>query len=450
MDRGADYDGRVQRASLDRRRSTRRRPRPVFAAIVVAVALAGCGGTSSVTPTTGSTPSATAAPVSTPPPSGAAPSAGSPGPDSIDPTAIGLGLKLVTGGLDAPLDVVDPGDGSGRLFVVEQGGVVRIVKDGKLVAKPFLDIHDRVSCCGERGLLGLAFAPQYGSNDDRFFLDYTDVNGNTAIASGNVGPDPDVADPTSLQVLLSIDQPFPNHNGGDIVFGPDGDLYIGMGDGGSGGDPQGNGQSLDTLLGKLLRIDVISPPSGSAPYAVPSTNPFVGRAGAKPEIWAYGLRNPWRFSFDSGTGDLWIGDVGQDRYEEVDRATKASGGGHGADFGWNVMEASHCYPGGDSCDRPGLVLPVTEYDHSQGDCAVVGGYVYRGKTYPGLGGLYLFGDECSGFIRAVVADGPATQSPALLLKSGRTISSFGEDAAGELYLTDLASGELYEVTAGTH
>ena len=422
----------------------------VAALAVVALALAGCGGTSTPAPSVGSISGATASPTSTAEASGAGPSGGSPGPGSIDPAAVGLGLKLVAGGLGSPLDVVDPGDGSDRLFVVEQGGLIRIVKDGKLVAKPFLDIHDRVSCCGERGLLGLAFSPQYGQSDDRFFLDYTDVDGNTAIASGSAGPDPDVADPTSLHVLLSIDQPFPNHNGGDIVFGPDGDLYIGMGDGGSGGDPQGNGQRLDTLLGKLLRVDVIAPPPSDKEYAIPSTNPFVGRAEAKPEIWSYGLRNPWRFSFDARTGDLWIGDVGQDRFEEVDRATKASGGGHGTDFGWNVMEASHCYPGGDSCDRTGLTLPLTEYDHSQGDCAVVGGYVYRGKAYPGLDGLYLFGDECSGFIRAVVADGPATQSPALLLKSGRTISSFGEDAAGELYLTDLASGELYEVTAGTN
>ena len=437
----------MQRASLDRR-PPRRRPRSAFAAIVVSVVLAGCGGAASPLPTSGP-PSVLPA---TPSASGPAPTssgASASGPSaSIDPAAIGLGLKLVTGGLDAPLDIVDPGDGSGRLFIVEQGGLIRIVKDGKLVAKPFLDIHGRVSCCDERGLLGLAFAPQYGSSDDRFFMDYTDVNGDTAIASASVGPDPDVADPTSIKVLLSIAQPFPNHNGGDIVFGPDGDLYIGMGDGGSGGDPHGNGQSLDTLLGKLLRIDVIAPPPSGKAYVVPSTNPFIGRAGAMPEIWTYGLRNPWRFSFDSKTGDLWIGDVGQDRFEEVDRATKASGGGRGADFGWNIMEASHCYPDGDSCDKTGLVLPITEYDHSLGDCAVVGGYVYRGKAFPALDGLYLFGDDCSGYIRAVVADGPSTQAPALLLMSGRTISSFGEDAAGELYLTDLASGELYEVTAG--
>jgi glucose/arabinose dehydrogenase len=436
----------VQRINVDPR-SPRRRPRSAFAAIVVAVVLAGCAGTSSATPTGESTASVTAPPTPTAQPSlGSSSSAASPGSGSIGPT--GLGLKLVTGGLDAPLDIVDPGDASGRLFIVEQGGLIRIVKDGKLVAKPFLDIHDRVSCCDERGLLGLAFAPQYGSSDDRFFLDYTDVNGDTAIASASVGPDPDVADPTSLKVLLSIAQPFPNHNGGDIVFGRDGDLYIGMGDGGSGGDPQGNGQSLDTLLGKLLRIDVISPPPSGKAYVVPSTNPFVGRAGAKPEIWSYGLRNPWRFSFDSKTGDLWIGDVGQDRFEEVDRATKESGGGRGADFGWNIMEASHCYPDGDSCDKTGLVLPITEYDHSLGDCAVVGGYVYRGTSFQALDGLYLFGDDCSGYIRAVEADGPPTQAPALLLMSGRTISAFGEDAAGELYLTDLTSGELYEVTAG--
>ena len=417
--------------------------------MAVAIALVGCGGSATQPRTAAPTSPVSSSPIASGPVSSAsaAPTAGGPSATagaagSFDPTAVHLGLRLVVGGLNSPVDVVDPGDGSHRLFVVQQGGTIRIVKDGALLPKPFLDIGDRVSCCGERGLLGLAFAPHYGSSDDRFFIDYTDASGDTAIAVGNIGPDPDVADLASLNVILSIAQPFPNHNGGDVEFGPDGDLYIGMGDGGSGGDPQGNGQRLDTLLGKLLRIDVTSPPPDGQTYAIPATNPYVGRAGAKPEIWAYGLRNPWRFSFDRKTGALWIGDVGQGRFEEVDRALD---GGRGANYGWNVMEGSHCYPDGDSCDRTGLVLPLTEYDHSLSDCAIVGGFVYRGTAYPALRGGYIFGDECTGYIRAVDAAGPDQQTPSVLLDSHRAISSFGEDEAGELYLTDLASGGLYQV-----
>jgi glucose/arabinose dehydrogenase len=435
----------VQRVTVDRRRSHRLRSGPAIAALLLAVAVVGCGGSATPPPTPRPTPSAPAASGSGGPSSPAAsgsPAAASGGAGSFDPATAHLGLRLVVAGFDSPLDVVDPGDGSHRLFVVEQGGQIRIVKDGALLPTPFLDIHDRVSCCGERGLLGLAFAPDYGASDDRFFLDYTDTNGDTAIAEGSVGPDPDVADPASLKVVLSIAQPFPNHNGGNVIFGPDGYLYIGMGDGGSGGDPLGNGQRLDTLLGKLLRIDVTSPPPDGKGYAIPPTNPFVGRQGAMPEIWAYGLRNPWRFSFDRSTGALWIGDVGQGRYEEVDRALD---GGRGANYGWNIMEGSHCYPDGDSCDKTGLVLPLAEYDHSLGDCAIVGGYVYRGSAYPALSGAYIFGDECTGYIRAVDAAGPDQQTPTTLVDTHRAISSFGQDEAGELYLTDLASGGLYQV-----
>ena len=225
------------------------------------------------------------------------------------------------------------------------------------------------------------------------------------------------------------------------MFGPDGCLYIGMGDGGSAGDPQGNGQHLDTLLGKLLRIDVdLPPPDGGLRHPAGQSLRRESRRAA--EIWAYGLRNPWRFSFDRATGDLWIGDVGQGRYEEVDRALD---GGPGANYGWNVMEGSHCYPDGDSCAKTGLVLPLTEYDHSIGDCAIVGGFVYRGTAYPTLRGGYIFGDECTGYIRAVDAAGPDQQTPTTLVDTHRAISSFGEDEAGELYLTDLASGGLYQV-----
>ncbi|TMD28643.1 MAG: PQQ-dependent sugar dehydrogenase, partial [Chloroflexi bacterium] len=293
--------------------------------------------------------------------------------------------------------------------------------------------------------LGIAFPPDFDPAGGTFYIDYTDKKGDTAIASVNVeGSNPDLADPSSLHVILHIAQPFANHNGGGLAFGPDDDLYIGMGDGGSGGDPQGNGQRLDTLLGKLLRIDVSPDPGSTEPYRIPTDNPFAGESGDRPEIWAYGLRNPWRFSFDRETGDLWIGDVGQNRYEEIDRLRAGSLGG--ANFGWNVMEGLHCYPGGGDCNRAGLELPIAEVDHSAGDCAIIGGYVYRGSDWPALVGGYVFGDECSGIIRGLVADGPDEQKPTVLLNSRRTISSFGEDDDGELYLTDLGSGELYLVT----
>ena len=280
-----------------------------------------------------------------------------------------IALQSVATGLDSPVFVGNAGDGSGRLFVIEQAGRIRIVQNGKLASQPFLDIRDRVSDGGERGLLGLGFHPGYGkSGESRFYVDYTDLKGDTVIAEyrGGASGDPNRADPASEKVLLHIDQPFPNHNGGGTLFGPDGFLYIGMGDGGSGGDPMGNGQRLDTLLGKILRIDVDHPSSG-LPYGVPDDNPFTAGGSDRAEIWAYGLRNPWRFSFDRGNGDLWIGDVGQNRFEEVDRATQEDGLGRGADYGWNIMEGAHCYPSGNACDRTPYVLPVTEYDHSSGN-----------------------------------------------------------------------------------
>ena len=374
-------------------------------------------------------------------PSSAATSpAGSPGPLRID-------LRKVAGGFDQPVFATNAGDGSGRLFVVEQSGRIRVVRDGTVLSSPFLDLSGKVSCCGERGLLGLALAPGFGQTSGAFFVDYTDQNGDTVIGRGSVARNgaADVAN-ADVQVLLKIDQPFPNHNGGMLAFGPDGDLYIGMGDGGSGGDPQGNGQRLDTLLGKILRIDPLHG-STTADYSVPDTNPFVGTAGARPEIWAYGLRNPWRFSFDRASGDLWIGDVGQDQWEEVDVARAVDGGGRGVDYGWNRMEGAHCFNAILGCDQTGLTPPFTEYGHGSGDCAVIGGYVYRGKSVPALVGTYLFADECSGTIRAVTAAGAPGQAPVVVLESHRAISSFGEDEAGELYLTDLASGDLLQVVA---
>ncbi|MER3418866.1 MAG: glucose dehydrogenase, partial [Chloroflexota bacterium] len=377
-------------------------------------------------------------------PSGQPPSPSPPDATATgDPTGVALTLEPLVRGLTAPLFVTGAGDGSGSLFVVEQAGRIRIVRAGRLLATPFLDIADRVRSGGEQGLLGLAFHPGFGPAEDRFYVNYTDRAGDTVVSEFRRSADPDRADPATERVLLRIDQPFANHNGGMLAFGPDGYLYVGTGDGGSAGDPFDSGQRLDTLLGKLLRIDPEPGPAG--PYTVPPDNPFVGSAGARGEIWAYGLRNPWRFSFDRRTGQLWIADVGQDRYEEVDRAPE--GLGRGANYGWARMEGRHCYPSGESCGggSSGFVLPVAEYGHDQG-CSVTGGYVYRGTAFPALGGVYLFGDYCSGRIWGLASGGPDEQAPVLLLRSGRSISSFGEDDAGELYLTDLADGSVWRVT----
>jgi len=340
-------------------------------------------------------------------------------------------------GLDRPLAIADPGDGSGRLFVVEQAGVIRIYQGGELLPEPFLDIRKRVGSRGnEQGLLGLAFHPAYSQNA-LFYVNYTDLNGDSVIARYSVsGDNANRADAGGEQQLLFIRQPYPNHNGGSLVFGPDGYLYLGLGDGGSGGDPRGNGQSLDTLLGKILRIDVDS----ASPYAIPADNPFLGSGAA--EIWAYGLRNPWRFSFDRLTGDLYVADVGQDAWEEVNFLPASSP--PGANFGWNYREGTHPYKGA----PPGgtvLVDPVAEYDHGQG-CSVTGGYVYRGEALPEWKGIYLYGDFCSGKIWGLARDAGGAWQNRLLFETGLNISSFGEDVAGELYLTDL-NGGIYRLKA---
>ncbi len=354
-----------------------------------------------------------------------------------------IGLDPVATGFASPLGIVSSHDGTNRLFVVEQGGTVRIIENGSVRPLPFLDVRGRTLSGGERGLLGLAFHPDYRCNG-RFFVDYTDRNGNTVVAEYGVSADnPDRADPDAVATLLHITQPFPNHNGGDLVFGPDRMLYIGMGDGGSGGDPSGNGQSLNAMLGKLLRIDV-DHPSGGNPYGIPDGNCAGCAEGALREIYAYGLRNPWRFTFDRANGDLWIGDVGQGKYEEID--TVAAGQASGRNFGWNRMEGRHCYPDGDSCDKSGLTLPITEVDHSSGDCSITGGYVYRGSAIPGLVGRFLYSDFCSGIIRQL-DPGAADGAPSILLQSGRNIVSFGEDDAGELYVADIGNGAVLKVVA---
>jgi glucose/arabinose dehydrogenase len=274
-------------------------------------------------------------------------------------------------------------------------------------------------------------------------VNYTDLNGNTVVAEYLRNSTNSNRANTIGRVLLRVTQPYANHNGGMLAFGPDGYLYIGLGDGGSSGDPGNRAQSLGTLLGKILRIDV-NRRTGTLQYGIPATNPFVGRTGDD-RIWSYGLRNPWRFSFDRRTGDLWIGDVGQNRYEEVDRATRASGGGRGRNYGWRVMEGRACYSPPTGCNTSGKTMPLAVYSHTYG-CSVTGGYVYRGSQYPAMQGAYLFADYCSGRIWAVVAGGASSQTPRLLLDTSHSISSFGETEGRNLVITDLASGEIFKLT----
>jgi glucose/arabinose dehydrogenase len=316
------------------------------------------------------------------------------------------------------------------LFIVEQPGRIRILKNGQLLDAPFLDIRDRVGSNGsERGLLGLAFHPKFAENG-YFYVNYTDRDGNTHIARFTAKGDS--ADPASEKRLLFVQQPFPNHNGGALAFGPDGYLYIGLGDGGSQGDPYGNAQSLNSMLGKILRIDV----DHGDPYAIPADNPFVNSGGAYKEIWAYGLRNPWRFSFDRLTKDLWIGDVGQDLWEEIDFVSAGTPGG--LNFGWNKMEGRHPYKGS---NQPEFTAPVAEYPHGA-ECSVTGGYVYRGAALPEWQGVYFYGDYCSGKIWGLPR--PALGQSQLLFQTGFRISTFGVDEAGELYVADY-NGTIYRL-----
>ncbi len=347
-----------------------------------------------------------------------------------------LTLEKVVDGLREPLLVTAPASDVHRLFVVEQGGRIRVARDGTLVDAPFLDVSAEISSGGERGLLGLAFHPDYAKNG-RFFVDYTSLNGNIHVSEFQVSSNPDVADPASEHVLLEIEHPLDNHNGGNVIFGPDGKLYVGVGDGGGGGDPNGHGQSLSTLLGKILRIDVDS----GDPYGIPADNPFADRADARGEIYVYGVRNPWRFSFDRATRDLWIGDVGQDAREEIDASLAGSIAGN--DYGWNVMEGTACFNPPSGCDTTGLTLPVIDYDHSKG-CAVTGGFVYRGARMPGIQGTYFFTDFCSGFTESLKLQGghaaEVTDRTSELGTDGISVSSYGEDACGELYLASQAAG----------
>jgi glucose/arabinose dehydrogenase len=351
-------------------------------------------------------------------------------------------LQLVATNLYYPLYLTHaPGDTS-RLFVVEQSGQIRVIRNGSLLAAPFLDIASVVGFDqSERGLLSMAFHPNYAHNG-QFFVDYTDPSGNIQVARYTVSTDSNVANPGSAQIILSVSHPLTSHNGGLVVFGPDGYLYIGVGDGGTGG---ANGQDSTNLLGKILRIDV----NAGSPYSIPASNPFVGRPPAAPEIWAYGLRNPWRFSFDRLTGDLYIADVGQDAWEEVDVQLAASSGGQ--NYGWSIMEGAHCYIPATGCNTAGLVPPTFEYSHGVNDangCSIIGGYVYRGNRLPALVGRYLFGDLCGGWVKSFrLQGGAAVDLHDYTTEFGTLLSyvtSFGEDALGELYVME-QRGNLYRI-----
>lgn len=394
------------------------------------------------TPTTASTAAATPGSTEMPPTQPAetpTSAAGEIPTDTVSafPDPNGFVWSPVVSGLAKPLDLTFLPDGSGTFLVLEQVGTIRVVQNGSVLPDPFLDITDRVGSGGsEQGLLGIALHPDY-ANNGFFYVNYTDQSGDTVIARfTRSGDDPNKADSASEKVLLQVDQPYANHNGGSMVFGPDGYLYMGLGDGGSAGDPQGNGQSLDTRLGKLLRVDV----NNSDPYAIPADNPFA--QGGTPEIWVYGLRNPWRFSFDRLTGDLYIGDVGQNEWEEIDFSPAGSAGG--TNFGWDFREGTHPYEGTPPADAS-LTDPIFEYAHGEG-CSVTGGYVYRGQALPEFRGIYLFADYCSGRLWGSLhgADG-AWQTQLLFSQTGMNITSFGQDGQGEIYLVNQQDGGVYRL-----
>ena len=354
------------------------------------------------------------------------------------PNPAGFVWQPVIGDLSKPLDLTAPPDGTNRIFIVEQTGAVRILENGSLLPEPFLNYSGKVLTRGsEQGLLGFAFHPRYAENGF-FYINYIDLKGNTVIARLSVSDDPNAADPNSEKQLLYVQQPYPNHNGGGMVFGPDGFLYMSLGDGGSGGDPQGNAQNLRNLLGKILRIDVDS----GDPYGIPADNPYASATGGeKPENFLYGLRNPWRFSFDRLTGDLYIADVGQNEWEEIDFL--AAGEPGGVNYGWDYREGAHPFEGNPPAGLE-LVDPIYEYQHGLG-CSVTGGYVYRGEALPEFRGVYLFSDFCSGRVWGLLRGGNGAFQAQELFQTGWNVTSFGQDAYGEVYLMDQGSGTVYRL-----
>ena len=386
----------------------------VSVAVVLAVANLSCGGSSNN-------------PAPPPPPP--------PGP-------VNAALTQFASGFVDPVGLVQVAGSSNRFLVLEQRGTIRIIQNGAVLATPFLDIQSIVTSGGETGLLGIALHPQFAQNR-RFFLNYTTSRFGalqSIIAEYQVSlTDPNRADPTTERILIQLNQPFDNHNGGQLAFGPDGFLYIAFGDGGDAGDPLRNGQNLQTLLGKILRIDVNSTSTGKQ-YGIPATNPFASGANGLAEIWAFGLRNPWRFSFDTAGGRLFAGDVGQDSFEEIDIIQR------GGNYGWNTMEGAHCFNPPSACNQSGLLLPIFEYNHNDGSSAVIGGFVYRGAAIPTLQGAYVFGDLTSNNIWFLRESPPGIWSRTLLLATGRTISSFGQDQAGEMYVLDYNAGLVLKLT----
>jgi glucose/arabinose dehydrogenase len=428
-------------------------PRRMAAISLMGLLLAACAGpepTPSADPTHSATPpAASAAPTTTPPSATGAPTA------TAVPTTVPiadepppLALEVVAEGLADPIGLTVTPDG--YLLVNEQAGRVIAIHLGSGQTSVALDITDRVGSGGERGLLGLVVHPEWRGANLRAFVHYSDRNGDTVLSEFLVTDfaNPPRLDPGTERILLRVGQPFANHNGGQLAFGPDGSLWFGLGDGGSGGDPRGNGQNRSSLLGKILRLDVDAEPAGDREYAIPEDNPFADGADGAPEVVLYGLRNPWRFSFDRDTGQLWIADVGQNALEEINRVDPVADAG--ANLGWNLMEASACYLAG--CSPEGLVPPVAEYGRDQG-CSVTGGYVYRGTAVEGLAGWYLFSDYCSGLLFGIRSDLPApapgerAAAPRVLLETGANVTSFGEDADGELYLADVGSGTVYRIVA---
>ncbi|MDO8042047.1 sorbosone dehydrogenase family protein [Janthinobacterium sp. SUN137] len=356
-------------------------------------------------------------------------------------TPLALRLQEVASGLDAPLFLTAP-PGDSRLFIVERAGRIRVVQNGSLLATPFLDISTLTTTSGERGLLSLAFHPQYASNG-YFFIYYTNLAGDIVIERRQVSAgNANVADPLSALAILTIAHPaFSNHNGGLLSFGPDGYLYAGTGDGGSGGDPPGNAQNTNVLLGKLLRLDV-NASSVAQPYTIPPDNPFA-TAGGRPEIWAYGLRNPWRYAFDAPAQLLYIADVGQASWEEVDVRPASQAGNN---YGWNIMEGAQCYNSSSSCSQAGLVLPVITYGHdTAGGCSITGGYVYRGAALPELAGQYLYSDYCSGWLKSFsYGNGTASTVTDWGIANVGNIVSFGQDGQNELYMLS-GTGKVYRI-----
>ena len=405
-----------------------------LALVAAAAFVSACSpsATASALPATASpSPSLTAGPTASPTPSPAPTASPAPTPTATS-TAIpqvrlvrvmgGLAFNSLTGAIQGP---------DGRWYVLEQPGRILTFRDGDPSATVFLDIRDHVESGGEKGLLGLALAPDF-ARSGVFFVDYT-RGGPLRTQIASFTSNGSVADKASEVVILEIGQPFDNHNGGQVAFGPDGYLYIGMGDGGSGGDPQRNGQNRNALLAKILRIDV----SDRTRYRVPPDNPFAS-GGGRGEIWAYGLRNPWRFSFDTETGGLWVADVGQNAWEEIDLVTR------GANYGWNIMEGTHCY-NAPRCDMTGLTLPIFEYGHDLG-CSVTGGFVDRGSV-PELRGVYIYGDYCSGRIWGLRYDDGRVIAQAQMATSGFSISSFAQDRAGAVYVLQYGSaGGIYKIT----